>query len=150
MEKLNSRPHRLKILFIVVLFAIFVFTFARPSINNFINAGVIVEKSSARREMADSPAITICALNKQSVGWKNTSDQLTGKHTVTWVDEYCKSPENVEGVVACLDEETFNLTETIDFRPSTWLKFIPMDKASWSYDVTSGYQGRVFTFLFFL
>ena len=74
----------MKFVFIAGLFTVFVITFARPSIKKYMFAGVIVEKSSVKREIKDSPAITLCALNEDNVGWKNTVG--TWVQYGAWVD----------------------------------------------------------------
>ena len=62
----------LRVFFIAILFLVFGWQFAYPSVKKFVQSGVLTDKSWQRRKTEDSPAITLCALNKAtSFGWKD-------------------------------------------------------------------------------
>ena len=146
MRKYISCSNFLKLFFTAGLFTVFVIMFAWPSFNKYLDAGVFIEKSTARRENKDSPAITLCVLNKDTdKGWKkkiNVINEL-GK---TWVDMFCDKPETVDDAVACLDDGTFNLTETIGVGPNNFLNFFGPNNESWIEDVTEPYKRGVFKY----
>ena len=100
-------------------------------------AGVIVEKSSVKREIKDSPAITFCALNEDNVGWKNTVG--TWVQYGAWVDMYCANKTTVKDATACLDKASFNLSETVEKRLYT----LDISKTMWTEDVTTTHRGKV-------
>jgi hypothetical protein len=137
----------LRLLIIVVLFTIFVNICAWPSFNNYLNAGVIIEKTSVRRENKDTPAITFCAMdNDTNVGWKNKIS-VKVELGMTWVDLYCNSSNKVKDAVACLDDVTYNLTETIRNTEVDECDFVNcIDTANdlWMYDVTEAYTRGLF------
>ena len=110
-----------------------------PAVNKYLDAGVIIEKSSLLRKSADSPAITFCIQNP--FGWKNNSGKLNIFRS--WVDAYCEQPDTVEAAVKCLDEQSFNLTETINSYPSDRFDLLlNMDQVQWVEDVTSSIEGN--------
>ena len=66
----------LRIFFIAILFLVFGWQFAYPSVKKFVESGVLIDKSWERRKTKDSPAITICALNKSTTyGWKHAANE---------------------------------------------------------------------------
>ena len=140
-----SWSYVLRLLIIVVLFTIFVSMFAKPSFNNYLSAGVIIEKHSVKRENKDTPAITFCAMdNETKIGWKNSVKLEFG---MTWVDMYCNNSKTVKDAVACLDDVTYNLTETIrDFEIEgiDFINLIGTDNDLWIYDVTEAYTRGLF------
>ena len=138
MKTLNLLIQFTKLIFIAGLFSIFVVTFARPSIEKYLNAEVIVEKSSLKREKKDSPAITFCAYNEQNYGWKKKV-RINGYRT--WVDEFCNNTTSIKDAMTCLDEGTFNLSETVN-----WKKVGKLDihSLAWTEDVTASYDGTLF------
>ena len=113
MRKFKSWAFVLRLLIIAALFNIFVSRFAAPSSNKYLNAGIFIDKSSVSRENKDTPSITFCALNNEThQGWKNQT-KLKADFGTTWVDLYCDNKQTVDNTVACLDDMTFNLNETI-------------------------------------
>ena len=65
----------LRVSFIAILFLVFGWQFAYPSVKKFVQSGVLTDKSWERRKTEDSPAITLCALNKAtSFGWKDSAN----------------------------------------------------------------------------
>ena len=138
MKTLNLLIQFTKLIFITGLFTIFVVTFAWPSINKYLNAGVIVEKSSLKREIKDSPAITFCALN-ENYGWKKKVRMDGWK---TWVDLFCNNTTTLKDAMTCLDEGTFNHSETVGKRVGK----LDIHSLVWTEDVTASFEG---TFLYF-
>ena len=118
--------------------------FAWPSFKIYLNEGVIIEKGSARSQTEDSPAITFCALSKGTDrGWKTEPQNQSGKH---WVEINCNSTDKVHDAVACLDNGTFNLTETIIGSLSPFLNFIQTNNELWIEDVTEPFIRGVFKY----
>ena len=117
--------------------------FAMPSFSNYLNAGVIIEKNSVKRENKDTPAITFCAMdNETKLGWKNKKSV-----GMTWVDMYCNNSQTVKDAVACLDDVTYNMTETIiDFEIDEieFSNLIGTDNDLWIYEVTEAYIKGMF------
>ena len=63
----------MKTVFVALLFAFFVWKFAFPSYQKYMDSGVIVEKSWVPRLPKDSPSVTFCALKYKIYkpqGWK--------------------------------------------------------------------------------
>ena len=118
--KCVSWSYFLRFLIISGLFIVFANRFAWPSYNKYLDtwykyldAGVFIDRSSVRSENKDTPAITFCALNKETDrGWKSQTNVKKDIGT-TWVDNYCNNKETLEDTVACMDDETFNITETL-------------------------------------
>ena len=138
---LNWGPFGLKICYICGLFIAFIFICAGPSVKKYLAAGVIIEKSSVLRKSADSPAITFCIQNP--FGWKNNSGKLDVFNS--WVDTYCDSPATVDAALKCLDEQSFNLTETINsniYPSDTFDLFLNMDHVQWMEGVTASTEGN--------
>ena len=137
-----SWSYLLRLIVIAVLFTIFVNIFALPSFNNYLDSGVFIDKRSVGRESNDTPAITFCAMdNETKIGWKNKS------FGITWVDMYCNNSKTVKDAVACLDDVTYNLTETIrDFEIEgiDFINLIGTDNDLWIYDVTEAYTRGLF------
>ena len=143
-----SWSYVLRLIVIAVLFTIFVNMFAKPSFNNYLNAGVIIEKSSVRREREDTPAITFCAMdNETGTGWKNKIN-IKVEVGMTWVDLYCNNSKTVKDAVSCLDNLTYNLTETIRDEnvadEHELMPFFGTDNDLWIYDVTEAYIRGLF------
>ena len=86
----------LKLFFIAGLFTIYVNKFAWPSFKTYMDAGIIVEKSSVKREIEDSPAITFCAMKDENFGWKKTKKFDEWK---PWLDIYCKNRTNIKDTI---------------------------------------------------
>ena len=137
MGNFKSWSYFLRLIFIVGLFTLFLLKFALPSINNYLDAGVIIEKSSARREDKDSPAITFCALNNMQIGWKN---QTNGAEVYQLKSNW----KTVEEAVACFNDGTFYIAETIGDVQDELSNSIKTDNDLWIEDVTGGIFKGVF------
>ena len=144
MGKFMSWSYLLRFLIIVVLFTIFVTLFGRPSFNNYLNAGVIIEKNSVKRENKDTPAITFCAMdNETTTGWKKEFS-VNFEFGLSWVDMYCNNSKTVKDAVTCLDDVTYNLTETMRDFEHELIRPIGTDNDLWIYDVTEAYIRGLF------
>jgi hypothetical protein len=143
MGKFMSWNYVLRLLIIAVLFTIFVNIFAWPSINNYLDSGIFIDKHSVRRESNDTPAITFCAMvNETKIGWKNKTNFV-----ITWVDSYCNNSKTVKDAVTCLDNLTYNLTETIRDHKNYDIQSINLigtNNDLWTYDVTEAYKRGLF------
>ena len=72
-------------------------------------AGVIIDKRTSLMQLTDTASITFCALNKTTnQGWQ-TGRTVENLYQSGW-ETYCSE---VEDTLACIDEETFNLNDTI-------------------------------------
>ena len=143
-----SWSYFLRLIIITGLFIVFANRFAWPSYNKYLDAGVFIDRSSVRIENKDTPAITFCALNKETDrGWKSQTNVKKDIGT-TWVDLYCNNKETLEDTVVCMDDETFNITETLrDFEIDEIelsRNFIHTDNYLWTYDLTDVYLRGVF------
>ena len=67
MEILNLGSFSLKLCYILGLFIAFLIICGIPSVNKYLDAGVIIERRSAVRKYNDTPAITFCVLNEGSI-----------------------------------------------------------------------------------
>ena len=105
----------LKIVFSLTLLIIFIFLFGIPSWEKFQAKEVMINKIKVNPIKSITPAVTICALDKVTVqGWKSFNIK---KGNVTIPDYrnnilsfHC---EGSELLADCINNETFNLTETI-------------------------------------
>jgi hypothetical protein len=135
-----SWSYFLRLLIITGLFIVFPTRFAWPSYKKYLDAGVFIDRSSVRRENKYTPAITFYALNNESdQGWKSKTSVKKNVGT-TWVDLYCDNKRTVEETVSCLDDETYNLTETIQHFEIDETEFniniIDTDNELWINDLT--------------
>ena len=125
-----------KLLFIALLFGIFVGKFAIPSVEKYMEYGILVEKSPEPRKSEDTPMVTICAKNNNTRwGWKNTL--LTGNIFKT----YCNC-SSVEDFMACLQNGTFNLNETI-LKVNT-----DLENVFWSQDIWVTSTGKMLIIIY--
>ena len=131
-----------KLSFIAMLVSVFIIKFALPSFNKYRDAGVIVEKHSIRREHVDTPTITFCATNENYVGWKNDSIVLEDLFD-PW-RKVCNNASTVEAAMTCIDNKTFNLTETINSHPNPTGMTLDMNREVWTNYVTVYLRGLLF------
>ena len=145
MEILNLGSFGLKLCYIAVLFIAFLIICLIPSVNKYLEAGVIIERRSVVRKHNDTPAITFCVLNEGPFGWKNVSKKLNLNKS--WVDVYCDNHSStVDDALQCLDDQTYNLTETINSYPSRGHDFfLDMEQQMWNSDASSSYEGTLVT-----
>ena len=63
-----------------------------------------------KRQQGDSPAVTVCALNKKTeAGWKTVEPF----NKASALDHYCDEQKSVKNATDCVEKKTFNFTETI-------------------------------------
>ena len=134
----------LKVLFVSILFGIFSWQFAYPSIKKWCESGVLTDKTWKRRETGDSPAITICAQNKiTSFGWKHIGDPAV-RFKISAFEMFCNNSQDLQEALDCIDKETFNRTETIRNKESDLVRIVSQDEKIWTEDITASYFGRLF------
>ena len=113
----------------------------------YLDAGVIKEKSSARRQLEDSPSVSFCALdNVTDRGWK-TSEFSPNDIFKTMIELKCGHFEKFDDVLACIQNETFHLNETIKSSNNAHLQgytFIRHTNPFWTEDITVATHGKVF------
>ena len=135
----------LRLIVTICLLIIFLWKFAYPSINKYLDAGVITEKSWRRREVSDSPAVTLCALNRDSgAGWKNTIFEWE-ELDKTSMELFCGNPNTIEEALSCFKNDTYSLDETLVLLNGTRVKgvdYIKKDNIYWIQDITDSRQGR--------
>ena len=104
-----------KLLFVASLFSLFVWKFAITSVNKFLDSGTISDKTWKYREPTDTPYITFCATdNKTGSGWKDDTIRTDhSENNQTYIEIYCSNSTTVSAAMNCLDEQTYNLSETI-------------------------------------
>ena len=117
----------LKIAFSLLLFILFIFFFGFPSWEKFQAKEVMSNKRKVNPTESITPAVTICALDKKTrQGWKysnvkkgmgngknegNKKDDITlSKYKLDILSYHC---EGNELLTDCINNETFNLTETV-------------------------------------
>ena len=82
-----------------------------------------------------------CALNEQSLGWKKKARlDVYG----TWVELFCENPTTIKDALTCLDEGTFNFTETVGKAWETSSEKLDIDSTTWTEDVMSSWEGSLF------
>ena len=128
-----------KLSFIAMLVSVFIIKFALPSFKMYKDAGVVVEKYSTRRKHTDSPTITFCAVNANYMGWKDDSIGMVDLYD-PW-KKVCNNATTVESAMSCINNKTFNLTETINSHPDPTEMTLDMNEEVWTSYVTSYSQG---------
>ena len=96
----------MKVLFVIIMFSIFIWKFGIPSFKKYTSSGVSEDFSW----VSDSPAVTVCALNKKTeAGWKTVATF----NTASALDHYCDEQKSVKNATDCVEKKTFNFTEII-------------------------------------
>ena len=103
----------LRMVFVLLLIILFIWRFAAPSVQKYLDAGVVTEKTWRLRTLEDFPAITFCILNSETQwGWKKMIPQVEDEY-VAWIDLFCSNATDVEEAVGCLDHGTYSINDTI-------------------------------------
>ena len=135
-------PCVLRLVFTLCLFICFLLYFALPSLEKYLDAGIIVEKSWRKLRVTDSPSITLCALDRATgKGWKLSEFEWReiGK---TGLDLFCGDASVIKEMEDCIENGTFSLEETIS--SDNYLKDYEIIKSTnkyWTQDVTDALQG---------
>ena len=135
----------IRLSFSTFLLVIFICKFAYPSLRKYLDAGVFIDRSWTRMEISDLPSVTLCALNKVTGrGWKN--ETLTDEDLMKPSIEFnCGSHVKMDSVIKCINNETFDITETI--QPSNNSALLPKShfinpvNPYWMSDITYANQG---------
>ena len=121
--------------------------FGVPAIQRFLEAGVTVEESVEEANSLPAPAVTLCPSEKYFSAWKNTT-------RYKFYDTYqtmCSEAASGQDVKDCVEENTFNLTETIPLGSQQGMG-VPVEDLSspdfWLSDTTVGPLGRCYTLNF--
>ena len=96
----------LKSLFVTILFGIFSYYCALPSLKKYLKAGVLVQKVKIIRRIQDSPSITLCARQ----AWKTKYEGNISSYSFAG---YCNFTADLEQAVECFNKQTLNLSEII-------------------------------------
>ena len=150
MKKILSTHFLLKLLFVALLFAFFVWQFAIPSFRKFLYSGVTIDESWVRRQPEDSPSVTFCALNNDIMGWKITKFNDEEDWFTSVISILCKNATTVADAEKCIEKDTFNLTETIKTSNNSFRKAVETENDLWMEDISELYLGRVFRTHIFL
>ena len=135
----------LRFLSVGLLFTCFVWKFAIPSFEKFLDSGVMVDKIWAPRQPEDSPSFTFCALNNNELmGWKSNKSLKNEDWFKSAISDFCNNPTTVDDAMDCLDKQTFNLTETIKTTNLSHNEGVGADNELWTQDISETHQGRVF------
>ena len=134
----------LKICVVSLLFTVFAWQFAHPSMMKFLSSDTIIVKTLGQKEPGDSPSVTFCVKDKfTTMGWKNKNkDEYDGKHPL---QVYCKNATTVPAAMECIDEHTYSLNETIisnEYMTTRWGYLSTYDPL-WIEDLELFYHGFV-------
>ena len=126
----------------ITLLGIFWMFFGRPSLDRFAAGRVLVTSSKASAGMDGilPPAVTICARNTSTgLGWRRRHGDITVIHKDI-LRYQCGQDENI---TACVEQNTFNLTEVVGDVSKGGTDM--MDPNFWSGDFTWTIDGRCYT-----
>ena len=130
-----------KTLFIAALFIIFVIFFGQPSYLKFKEEKTLISEAKVLYNWKNPPAITILTWKMhQNKGWKNVSSP----HNLLGTN--CPGLGELNQTVACIDRQTFNLSEVLEEAHSADEsgKNISSSKF-WSEDFSNFDIGKTFT-----
>ena len=117
--------------------------FGLPTLERFLAAEVAMLEQVETQADLPAPSLTLCPAVKYFSGWKNTSELKI----LDILEEQCPGAASAEDFVACVEEKTFSLTDSV---LSAHQGVPPVKNLSspgfWSADVTVALQGRCFTF----
>ena len=145
--KLLSISVLLKMGVVSLLFTVFSWNFAHPSIKKFLSSDTILVKTAGQKELEDYPSVTFCAQeNRTFSGWKIKNKQFKSVYQPP-LELFCSNTTTVPDVMKCIEENTFSLNETI--RTSNWNPStnVGTDDALWNEDNSElFYQGGALCF----
>ena len=130
--------------FLLVLILGHFLLFGLPSIQEYLEGAVTVEEVTEEAEALPPPAVTLCAYENNFIGWKNSTTFSPVYQTM------CASATSGQDVEQCIEEKTYNWTETIPggafqgFSPG-----IPdridedlMEESFWIDDISNAYNSH--------
>ena len=150
----------LKFFFSLSLFITFLLFFGLPSLKKYQAKEVFINKQKISIDDISPPAVTFCALDKETTsGWKfdNFSDYEEYDVELENVDDLdlssdiltqCNDSNSVKEVYECVDDKTFNLTETVPYFMSeiTPLNVTDISNSSfWTNDISLATLGKCHT-----
>ena len=143
-----AKMPRLKVIskgfFLATLLVLFLVIFGKPSMERYFNedvtSAVLKEKSE---EGVAMPAITLCAINKESLtGWKDGNVDLSDPYR--FLERECNS-SSVPEIYECIDDKTYTLNETI---LASSLETNDQSEGTlpiWTKDLTTTFIGNCYT-----
>ena len=127
----------LKFVFTFTLLLIFFFYFGLPSWNKFQAKEVLINKRKIITSDIAPPAITFCTTN----AWKNASDSNVSESLIV---SHCNESNSFEEALECIENETYNLTETVPRAISNDGTDIS-NSSFWINDISLTYLGKCHT-----
>ena len=130
------------------LLGLFLHIFGGPAVERYLEKKVIVVTSMEKAESIPTPAITIAVNGASSRnGWKKQGAVLK------IVRKFCKEAKTVDNLVACIERNTYNLSEIssgmkIGLGASKGKIFAnksELKDQNWIEDYTHTYFGRIYT-----
>ena len=88
MEIFPSCSSFLKSSYAAGLLVVFIFICAKPAIKNYLEAGIIIERSWEERSYRDTPNITFCAQNQDGGGWKIATKKKIEGESNTYIAQF--------------------------------------------------------------
>ena len=125
----------LKLAFSTTLLIAFIVFFGIPSWNKYQAGEVLINKRKILTSNIGPPAITFCPAD----GWKNVSDYNSSESQIL---QHCKETKSFEEALDCIDNETYNLTETV---PMSYSGNSIINSSSWINDVSYSLFGKCHT-----
>ena len=135
-----------KIAFFISLCIFHSIFFGYPAFQRYLDASVSVEEwiEPSHNHTLPAPAVTLCPFEKYFNGWKNTINP-------TYLNNYdvnCPEASSPEDFVRCLEQKTFNFSETVQqshqgIGPTVIQNF--SSPSSWISDSSVGLSGRCYT-----
>ena len=110
-----------KACFLLFLLLTHLVLFGVPALQRFLEAGVTVEESVEQAASLPAPAVTICPSERNFSAWKNT----TRSRIYNTYHTMCGGAASAQDVKDCVEEKTFNFTETFPFRSQQGMGLLP-------------------------
>ena len=139
----------LKIVIVTLLFTVFAWHFAQPSIKKFLFSDTILVKTFGHTAPEDSPSVTFCLSdNITSSGWKSQDqDKKNLNIFITQFEFYCSNATTVPAAMECIDNHSYtlhSLTETIITNELGNYGYLNTDDPLWIEEVSDlFYHGEV-------
>ena len=89
------------------LFGMFLYLFGEPAIERYLAKKVMVVTSTRETVGTEAPALTLIAIGKNaSTGWKKEGLRAP------LVDAFCGELSQNQSIQGCIEENTYNISET--------------------------------------
>ena len=137
-----------KLILQVLLFALFLRIFGLPAVERYLDKKVIVVTSVEKAESIPIPAITIAVKSAANGnGWRKHG----GVQKV--VRKFCKKAKTIDTLVACIERNTYNLSEISSgmkmgvgaITGKIFANKSEVKDQNWIEDYTHTYFGRIYT-----